>query len=85
MIFHRILDSNVKTNEVAEGGGGAGGEREARCQRAPPCRRSLQPVKSPVHAGPALEAARTVQLFSPQKVPFYFETLQHVRSSEIHL
>lgn len=63
MISHLILYSNLKTNEVAKGGGGAVGERGARCQRAPHCR--LQPVKSPVHAGPALEAARTVQLFSP--------------------
>lgn len=50
-----------------------------------PGRRGPQPVKSPVHAGPALEAARTVQLFSPEKFHIYFETLQHVRSSELHL
>lgn len=65
IIFHLILYSNIKMNEVAKRGGRAGGEQEARCQRAPPYRRSLQPVKSPVHAGPALEAARTVQLSSP--------------------
>lgn len=34
-IFYLILFSNIKTNEVAQRGGGAGGEREARCQRAP--------------------------------------------------